>query len=185
MIETIAVLERLCYLADRAGVFTFDLRKLLDSYLGDVQIVTEFKARRDDILKKFGQVMADVKSTFKNADIYIVAHSEGTVIAFLGLLEALRQKQGNQAAPESWVDRVRGVMTLGSPIDKHLLLWPSLWDGYDGASIDWGDKPRIEWWNYFDYSDPVGFNLHEARAWLHANGYGKVFDFPKEHEVGF
>lgn len=185
MVETIAVLERLCYLADRAGVFSFNLRKLLDSYLGDVQIVTEFKARRDDILKKFDGVMADVKSTFKKADIYIVAHSEGTVISFLGLLEALRQKQINNAAPDDWIDNVRGFMTLGSPIDKHLLLWPSLWDDYKEANIKWDGKPQIEWWNYFDYSDPVGFRLNEARAWNIANGYGKVFNFPGEHDVGF
>ncbi|HEX3729294.1 MAG TPA: hypothetical protein VHV47_05790, partial [Opitutaceae bacterium] len=38
MITTIGVLESLCFLAKKAGVLDFSLRKLLDDYIGDVQI---------------------------------------------------------------------------------------------------------------------------------------------------
>lgn len=37
MIQTLAVLERLCYIADRAGVFTFDLRKLLAATVNPIE----------------------------------------------------------------------------------------------------------------------------------------------------
>lgn len=57
MIQTIAVLDRICYLAERAGLFTFDLRQLLDDYLGDVQIVTEFGDSRTKILDAFRSTM--------------------------------------------------------------------------------------------------------------------------------
>jgi len=42
IIETIYVLENLLFLADKAGLFKFDLAQVLEDYLGDVQIVTEF-----------------------------------------------------------------------------------------------------------------------------------------------
>jgi hypothetical protein len=80
MIQTIAVLERICRLADRAGLFTFDLRKLLDNYLGDVQIVTEFRAQREMILGEFRRVMEAAHQFAPQAEIHIVAHSEGTVV---------------------------------------------------------------------------------------------------------
>ena len=56
MIQTIAVLDRICYLAERAGLFTFDFRQLLDDYLGDVQVVTEFEENRKEILVAFRDV---------------------------------------------------------------------------------------------------------------------------------
>ncbi len=104
MIQTIAILERLSFLADRAGVFTFDLRNLLDCYLGDVQIVTEFKEQRRRILDEFQHVMAQAYRFAPEAEIYIVAHSEGTVVSFLGLLEAL-----SDAQTPAWVKHVPRV----------------------------------------------------------------------------
>jgi len=67
-------------------------------------------------------------------EIYIVAHSEGTVVSFLGLLQALSglvvkdPDDQSKTAGTGWIDHVRGFMTLGSPIDKHFLLWPKLWE---------------------------------------------------------
>src|SRR6185503_3919416 len=66
MIETIAVADRLCYLADRAGVFTFDLRQVLDDYLGDVQTVTEFRDRRVKNLTAFREVMTKAQAHCPN-----------------------------------------------------------------------------------------------------------------------
>jgi hypothetical protein len=193
MIESLAVLGRLSYLADRAGLFTFDLRKLLDSYLGDVQIVTEFRWRREAILKRFSALMETIQDRCPEADIYIVAHSEGTVVAFLSLLQAAGEKTAAQppdqpGAAAKWIDRVRGFMTLGSPIDKHLILWPKLWANYErgakhAAPSRWG--PKIEWRNYYDFGDPVGFDLNEAREWLAAHGWDKVFAFSDQDDFGF
>lgn len=179
MIETIAVLDRLCYLADKAGVFTFDLKKLLEDYLGDVQIVTEFRDRRNQILETFEKVMVSVHDKFPGAEIYVVAHSEGTVVSFLGLIRAFRE-----STPPAWAERVRGYMTLGSPIDKHLILWPELFGSGPPASRP---PQPIDWRNYYDYGDPVGFALDEARAWLDGNRWAGVFDFTGApgHDNGF
>ena len=38
------------YLAGKAGLFSFSIRKLLEDYLGDVQVVTEFERHRNEIL---------------------------------------------------------------------------------------------------------------------------------------
>jgi hypothetical protein len=185
MIETIAVADRLCYLADRAGVFTFDLRQVLDDYLGDVQIVTEFRDRREKILAAFREVMAKAHAQCPNAEIHIIAHSEGTVVSFLGLLDAFRDP-----AQAPWAEKVRGLMTLGSPIDKHLFFWPDLF-GTD-APVHAPATP-IAWRNYYDFGDPIGFALDAVREWLGPAPSGKdarvswrhVFEFEDTHDFGF
>ena len=177
MIQTIAVLDRICYLGERAGLFSFDLRKLLGDYLGDVQIVTEFESNRSEILKAFRNVMKGAHDTYPAAEIYVVAHSEGTVVSFLGFLNAFRE----EPRPD-WVNSVRGFMTLGSPIDKHLVLWPELFG--EGPPRHTPDR-RIEWRNYYDYGDPIGFALDDARAWLAMHKWEGVFDFPVDHDHGF
>lgn len=42
VIETVYVLENLLFLVEKAGLGRFDLKRVLDEYLGDVQIMTEF-----------------------------------------------------------------------------------------------------------------------------------------------
>jgi hypothetical protein len=179
MIQTVAVLERLCYLADRAGLFTFDLRKLLDDYLGDVQVVAEFGDSRGEILDAFFKVMDKANKEYPNAELYIVAHSEGTVVAFLGLLQALRSPIALE-----WATKVRGLMTIGSPIDKHLMLWPELFEGNDP---NWYPAPnqKIEWRNYYDRGDPIGFDLENCRRWIDQRSWARVFNFELAHDIGF
>ena len=179
MIQTLAVLERLSFLAAQAGLFTFDLKKLLENYLGDVQIVAEFDASRRTILEAFSKTMEDVSTQFPTADVHIIAHSEGTVVSLLGLLAA-----GRRQPPPAWLGQVRGFMTLGSPIDKHLILWPGLFESEPPAD---GFKPetRIEWRNYYDRGDPIGFDLDRIRKWIQVNGWGRVFNFSAAHDFGF
>ena len=177
MIETLSVLERLCYLGAKAGLFNFDLKKLLDSYLGDVQVVAEFGTQRRKILDAFAATMKKVHEAYPAADIFVVAHSEGTVVAFLGLLEAVR---GSAA----WIGQVRGLMTFGSPLDKHLILWPELFVS-KGDPPAWRPQRPIEWRNYYDRGDPIGFALDDARAWLQRNGWKGIFTFEPEHDIGF
>jgi hypothetical protein len=175
MIETIAVLDRLCFLASKAGIFTFDLGKILTDYLGDVQIVTEFKDYRQKILDQFFQVMKTVADQYPNAEIHIVAHSEGTVISFLGLISALYNYQDQLEGEDQdkrkdweWIKQVRGYLTIGSPIDKHLILWPDLLEKLkpkEDAEL-YLPKPAIEWLNFYDFGDPIGFELDTAREWL-------------------
>jgi hypothetical protein len=91
MIESIAILDRICFLADRAGLFKFDLRKMMEDYFGDVQVVVDFASLRAKILETFDRTMTAVHTAFPNAEIYIVSHSEGTVVTLLGLLKAYRE----------------------------------------------------------------------------------------------
>jgi len=138
---------------------------VLVDYLDDVQLVAEFQVRREAILAKFAAVLAKVD---KNAEIYIVAHSEGTVVSFLALLQAMWAEK-----TPSWLPQVRGYLTIGSPIDKHLVLWRDLFPWNTPPVFNpappktEGEKDqRIKWRNYFDYGDPVGFELDYARTWL-------------------
>jgi hypothetical protein len=178
MIESVSVLERLCYLGDRAGLFTFDLRRLLEDYLGDVQVVAEFSDTRTKILDTFAKVLEQAHGQYPKAEIHIIAHSEGTVVAFLGLLEAFRH-----ATVPPWTRKVRGLMTIGSPIDKHLMLWPELFaGGPPNLSEELAEK--IEWRNYYDRGDPIGFELDDARTWLDGP-WSRIFHFEAEHDIGF
>jgi hypothetical protein len=209
VIETVYVLENLFFLADKAGLFKFNLRRLLENYLGDVQIVTEFSSHRTDIVGRFHRAMEDIyemqcREGNDKVRLHIVAHSEGTVVSFLGLLYAMSGTRmipagptGSGSPPEmkekkrvpEWLKRVHGFMTIGSPIDKHLLLWPRIWDtlnpSFADASLDVG---QIKWRNYYDYGDPIGFKLDTTRRWLDLHKL-RSFEFcgcPKcHHDIGF
>jgi hypothetical protein len=207
IIETVYVLENLLFLADKAGLFKFDLAQVLQDYLGDVQIVTEFADYRADIVARFHKAMADIyaEECRKGNDkvrLHIVAHSEGTVISFLGLLQAMsgdqlktpaspndRPQLENTGQIPEWLKHVHGYMTIGSPIDKHLLLWPRLWNKLNLSLAD-AVLPagQIRWRNYYDYGDPIGFKLDTARRWLDQQG-SKAFQFcgcpAHRHDIGF
>ncbi len=174
VIESVRVLKRLSLVAEWGVKFKFDLKGLLDSYLGDVQFVTEFDQKREDVLEKFHTAMSAAYKDNEDAEIYIIAHSEGTVVAFLGLLEALSSK-----VDAKWIDQVKGFMTIGSPIDKHLILWPEMWKGLNES---WPKGVNIIWHNYYDFGDPVGFELDTVRTWL---GDNSPFTFKKEMDKGF
>jgi hypothetical protein len=184
MIQTNQVLGRLLFLSERAGLFKFDLDDVLVNYLGDVQVVAEFSNYRKQIGNLFHRVLEKVNDDHPEAEIYIVAHSEGTVIAFLGLLTALHQPDVTRP---SWAKQVRGLMTIGSPINKHLLIWPELWDGLDMPKGS-PPEPPIPWRNYYDYGDPVGFRLSATHNWLKNCGWARFFEFDADnpdHDVGF
>jgi hypothetical protein len=212
IVETVSVMERLLTVLEKLGVFKFDLAPLLRDYIGDVQIVTEFRYFRQKIVCRFHSALAQILKRFDEAypgrtpEIYIVAHSEGTVVSFLGLLEALagkdiRDADTGAAIPTDWVQFVRGFMTIGSPIDKHIVLWPKMWEGlglrsrkeHDGRVVfdDEHGTPRlrlaqpIEWRNYYDFGDPIGFQLDTAAAFLKKECC-EAFSFdPKRHDFGF
>ncbi len=204
MIETIQVLENLTWLGSRMGLPKFQLRQVLDEFLGDVQIVTEFTVFRQGIIGRFHAAMEHVHKTYPAARIYIVAHSEGTVISFLALLHAMaresvrinpggRSSIATCSAAPRWLDKVRGYMTLGSPLDKHLLLWPRLFEKFKHATTLHRMRIPIQWRNYYDKGDPVGFKLDTVREFLGIEGApGEVvtrnpnFEFDGDkHDIGF
>lgn len=193
IIDTVHVLENLTFLADKAGIFHFDLREILDQYLGDVQLVTEFTNYRSEIVNRFHEALWRINNIYPNANLHIVAHSEGTVVSFLGMLEAMSgrsappadlQKQQLAGTVPAWLKQVKGYMTIGSPIDKHLLLWPRLWKNFEPAVAKDISDGQIHWRNYYDYGDPVGFELDTAKDWLKEEQI-RMFHFPKENDFGF
>ena len=212
MIEGVGVLDRIFFLLGKVTRVRFELKKLLDSFLGDVQLVTDFEDQRAKLLERFHQAMSKIHEVNIRrepvADIYLVAHSEGTVVTFLGLLQALREYDPKDPKKKryGWVTQVRGLMTIGSPIEEHLLLWPELWNPYEtpkdpalaGNGSPQPDRPslrlkwtpakdkRIRWRNYLDYGDPIAYRLQSTSEWLRKNGWDEVFEFdPAEHEFLF
>ena len=212
IVETVAVMENLLAVAERMGIFKFDLAPLLRDYIGDVQLVTEFGYYRQKIKARFHEAMWQIVKRFekhpeKTPEIYIVAHSEGTVVSFLCLLEALSGStvhdpdEPDKPISTDWIRFVRGFMTIGSPIDKHLVLWPDIWGGLklecrrasDGAVVfdapGSGERLRlarpIQWRNYYDFGDPIGFKLETAVEFLEKQKC-RAFDFDTDkHDFGF
>ena len=208
MIETFEVLGNLLWIAEKAGWLEFDLDTLLTSYIGDVQIVADFEEFRRGILQRFTNVLDAIQAMtrehgIEDPEIYIVAHSEGTVVAFMGLLLGMTDRMipADPGAPpgapnqREWYKWVRGFMTLGSPIDKHLVLWPDIWQPVNQPPRDIVDDftPKLEggstspdrriWWkNYYDKGDPVGFTLDTARDWMAQHEWSTVFRFDGEKD---
>ena len=207
MIEGIAILDRLCSLVGKVSPFRLQIRELLNSFLGDVQVVTDFEIERIRLLAQFHAVMDRIWKANPKVDLYIVAHSEGTVVTFLALLKAFKEYQPRSAGQEEqfgWIKQVKGLMTIGSPIEVHLILWPELWRAYrcekdeEGApkpAYRWkpeSEPGRIKWRNYYDYGDPVAYRMEATREWIKENRWDAVFEYegptptnPAGHEFTF
>jgi len=141
-----------------------DLDRLLVRYLGDVQLFAEFASKRARILARFEKAMEAIdaraarEAGAEEVEIHLCAHSQGSVVAFLGLLDGWK-------AGKPWLRRVRSLMTIGSPIDTFLLLWPELWTPYGQVPPRGGGTP-IRWLNYADRGDPIGYELHAAAEFV-------------------
>ena len=191
MIEGTELLERILFLAEKTSVgFQFDLQKVLTNYLGDVQVMTEFENLRNEIIGTFQGMLAGIVEQHPDAEIYVIPHSEGSVVALLGLMRGLCGWDGSKppkepAPAKPWALRVRGLMTMGSPITKHLLLWEELWKGLK-AEEPKAAVEKIRWINYFDYADPVGYKVKRAWDKLCENNFLHYFDFqPDRDDIGF
>jgi len=72
-----------------------------------------------------------------------------------------------------WIDDVKSFVTLGSPIDKYLVMW---WMNYKYllSPANWlvPRDDKIKHYNYCDEQDPVGGELDVART---AAGFDSVF----------
>lgn len=194
--ETLGVLGRVFYLSGKLGLFSFDLDKIIKDYLDDVQLVAEFKEESGQVVRRFSEKMEAIyQEVIKHGvppEIYLVTHSEGTVVALLGLLSAICGKDpvyGPTRPP--WLDCVRGWMTIGSPIDKHLVLWPELFTDLK-TPVHSSVNGLIEWRNYYDLGDPVGFKLPKAREKYNTDPQNQRsdspwdwFNFPADHDHGF
>ena len=98
----------------------------------------------------------------------------------MGLLKGLSERA-------SWAKSVRGYMTIGSPLNKHVFFWPELFKMYDSDKADPAILP-IPWKNYYDYGDPIAFNLKQTRDWMRETKWHRFFTFRDEKgedDIGF
>ena len=105
LIQGVIVADRLVFLADKAGLFKFNLKKLLNDYLNDVQVVTEFEDFRKRLLDIFDEVLEKIHRYFYRSEIYIVAHSEGTVVSFMGLLRGISERENRKLTAACALER--------------------------------------------------------------------------------
>lgn len=124
--------------------------------------------------------------TPKEARYTIIAHSLGTIMSLDALLYACadparglnqgphfegylkeKEKQDPLDSTKEWITNVDSFVTLGSPIDKYLVVW---WLNYEYLIQDsWIIMPKrddkehkIRHFNYSDEQDPVGGELDVA-----------------------
>jgi hypothetical protein len=109
-----------------------------------------------------------------------------------------------QGPDDDWIDLVKGYMTIGSPLNKHVVMWPKLWEGLKPHPERKRAEP-IHWRNYYDYGDPIGYELGITRQWMQENGWlpekqpqkntkkpledtpalSPIFEFSDQHDYGF
>lgn len=188
--------------------------KIFNDFLGDVQLYGEYGPCRGQGVRRFHDIMAAVQATHnleqeereepKEARYTIVAHSLGTIMSLDALLYACadpkrdpdkdphfpgyRKENETQDPLDStkrWIYNVDSLVTLGSPIDKYLVVW---WLNYEYLTdTSWMVLPRrkdhdhkIRHFNYSDEQDPVGGELDVAYT---APAIKKLFD--KEQDLVF
>ncbi|MEO1653533.1 MAG: hypothetical protein AAFU64_08315, partial [Bacteroidota bacterium] len=83
--------------------------------------------------------------------------------------EVLGEKEAEDSIGGQWIHQVKALVTLGSPIDKFLALWPAnyayldeMYKTGDGAYFH-VPSHRIQHFNYCDEQDPVGHKLEILR----------------------
>ncbi|MBN8587148.1 MAG: hypothetical protein J0L94_02375 [Rhodothermia bacterium] len=156
--------------------FRFLSELIFDKFIGDVQLYAEYMTCREDAIKRFHHKMNEVHRAHEMSEMerkllgqeprkpvyHIIAHSLGTVMSLDALVEAA-------ALEVSWFSHVKNYVTLGSPLDKFLMLWPENYKHLDDLNhpkwkgVIWAKRSetiqKIRHFNYCDEQDPVGHNL--------------------------
>jgi hypothetical protein len=193
----LGLVKRLALIYKKSGM----LSTVLEQFLGDVEMYVESEPLRQNINDVFfeilgndGAVAAEVLSqvkrrsgtpdqaqgwagiaeneTWASHEVFVIAHSEGTVVSYNSLVKAAVEREKDSTKCE-WLPRVRGLVTLGSPLDKHYSIWRSRF--VTNALSRPPVHRKIRWFNYWDRSDPVGYGLSELRPGDPASDAGKMF----------
>ena len=230
--DAINNIEKLLKLSRLFAVFgkksdTYD--NIVKKFLGDVQVYAESDKIRQDINNRFLEVMArvdefqhiiktkvqakwnDPNINVPNSkhEIYVVSHSEGTVISLNSLVQAailakgsqsynspdyiplfqfeekLVKFYGNKAKASEWLGLVKGFVTLGSPIDKHYTIWSHRFRTDILTNHSDHNNPKIPWFNYWDQNDPVGYGLKEIFPATTDNQTDASKLFDRKFDCGF
>src|SRR5439155_8377726 len=94
------LIKRLAVIYKKSGQLAY----ILERFLGDVEMYVESRDLRDDINQRFMDILErdeaisdevawlltrhNQENCFDRRDIYVVAHSEGTVVAYYSLVQA-------------------------------------------------------------------------------------------------
>lgn len=163
------------------------LGRTLYDFLGDVQLFVSEDVRYDTLETLDRKTRYAIRTRLwhalarahldPNEDLYIIAHSLGTVALFNALMEqddriptyldsaVLGQRLQAQglARPTGSVNReailakIRAIVTLGSPLDKFAAIWPRVIPV--NAADPRPNGPPIRWINVHDILDVVGADL--------------------------
>ena len=138
-----------------------DLAKtIFDDFMSDVQVYAEYEQARDEAVERLSGYLEHV--TKQHADRYgaetpftinIAAHSLGTVASLDVLARQALKPESEQA---TWYQHCQNLITLGSPVDKFLVLWRENYSDYHAIT---DQSKKIQLWNYCDELDPVGHHL--------------------------
>ncbi|MBI4487652.1 MAG: hypothetical protein HY694_01085 [Deltaproteobacteria bacterium] len=129
------------------------IRRTLLGYIGDIKVYTGEKewVNRGWIIWRFRQMLSHANA--ENQRVIVVGHSLGSVIAYNGLTQGA-------LCDSPVIDNVSALFTLGSPLAKIAYVWPELIslrpDPLPNAPFP---VPRIQWYNFHDFMDPIGANL--------------------------
>lgn len=185
-------------------------------FLGDAQQYGEYGRCRGRAVRRFHEMMAKLdavhqqqeqeRGSERKARYVIIAHSLGSIMSFDALLYAhadpgvrgsnkgkwvfsgyLGGEDEKNKPDTDWIWRVQSFVTLGSPIDKYLMLWwlnyryllsHNNWFKGKGSQVRTlpclgpARKSLIDHFNYCDELDPVGHNLDVAKK---TKAYKAVF----------
>jgi hypothetical protein len=187
----LGIVDNLAVILKRVALFM----RVLNRFVGDVQQYVESTDIRDEVDARFASVLEQVQNdanaiaaqgelneALSAPEIYVVAHSEGTVVSYSSLVRAAINGV-------SWLDNVKALVTLGSPLDKHFAIWRTRFIKSHDQLSQRGE--RIPWFNFWDISDPVGYGLKaltsgEAAKDSESVGYTdaeKLFDLKYDRGV--
>jgi hypothetical protein len=164
---------------------------IFDQFLGDVQLYGESPQLRGQAVARFHEVLGRLhESHFREFGAQcppaysIIAHSLGTMMS----LEALLYAHGTDAPATrlpgygqppwaipsvEWSPYVRSFVTLGSPIDKFLMMWWLNYDHWIHGERFVREGTPIRHFNYCDEQDPIGHRLDFLET---VPAYQRVFE---------
>jgi hypothetical protein len=139
---------------------------LVDSvqhFVASYQVFTGSEPTRNDIVERCAETLdrIAVRAHELNANengeeirVHVVAHSLGSVIALLALMEVARRPGGSDR-----LGCLRSFCTLGSPLDLFVALHGELFDFESLAKVRRANGHRVDWVNYVEAADPVASSL--------------------------
>lgn len=154
-VKDMPFLQRAQAVADAAAHDETLVEATLEGVVADVPNYMSSAARGEgvafDVLARFHAAMRDARA--QHDDIFILAHSLGTVVAYHGLTGMGQPPGESPYAP-------RRLFTIGSPLEKIRFFWPWTILGRRPSA-----DPEFQWTNFYHRMDSVSGALRRFAAW--------------------